>query len=250
MYLYLFHHLHSQSLSHREIFQSYYQILWLNESIYPVYIKQGATHEKILAIVDDISSDGCKIYGVLPTSFKKDAVIQGEIPFPGEAFLFSARVLNIYKFLSQSDAEKTALGCQFIWSNHAQRRKFEKFLYGSNQQFTLSRVTEKDFTPMQKALGLINSKKKGVRKISPTEWAPLVSSAGNALGAIAMQPGQNNGAYTAILNSKPESMLIQHAQIVDGEDSSAVNLKIIDIEESHGFDYSYYICDLKPDSHA
>jgi cellulose synthase (UDP-forming) len=216
----------------------------------PVYIGEGNPHGRTLAIVDDISSDGCKIYGSLPASINKDMVIHGEIPLPGEVFQFSARVLNVYRLLSQSGVEKTALGCQFIWDIPEQRRKLEKFLYGSNQQFTLSRVTEKDFTPMQKALGLINSKKKGVRKISPTEWAPLVSSAGKALGAIAMQPGQNNGAYTAILNSKPESMLIQHAQIVDGEDSSAVNLKIIDIEESHGFDYSYYICDLKLDGHA
>lgn len=200
--------------------------------------------DKTLAVIDEISSDGCKIYGDLPALIQKNSIIHGEIYLPSSNIGFSAEVKNVYKFLSSADKEIAALGCKFLWNNSEQKLNLEKFLYGSNQQFTISRVTEKDFTPLEKALGLVRPSKKQSRKISPTDWLPLLSSLNKPLGVITSSADPITGCYNAVLRIHPQQPILG-AKIMEGSTTKVVNLDIDSIEESQGFDYSYYLCDLK-----
>ena len=201
-------------------------------------------NKKMMLVVDEISSDGCKIYGKLPIPVQREAVITGEIYLPSGNILFTAKVLNLYKFLSSTDRELTGLGCKFIWSSDKEKRELEKFLYGSNQQYSIARVTEKDFTPLEKALGIVQPSKKQSRKISPTEWLPILSSLNKPLGVITEQPNSETGLYSAILRIQPKK-IINGAKMIDGDICKIIDLDIESIEESRGFDYSYYLCELK-----
>lgn len=197
------------------------------------------------AVIDEVSSDGCKIYGsTIPQALTRNQEIEGEIHFPGQPFSFKAQILNIYKTLSSDDREITALGCQFLWSSEAKKRTLDSYLYGTSQQFTLSRITEKDFTPLEKALGKVNPKKNLVRKIAPTEWLPLVTRENVPLGVITRGPDGTSQAYSAILNSKPLEPM-EKANIIDGEITKPINMEIIDLEESPGVHPPYYLCDAR-----
>ena len=211
----------------------------------PVSISYQSGSEKMMAVIDDISPDGCRIYGALNPNISRGETLQGTIFFPDQSFQFTAIALNIYSSKNDDSTAELKLGCQFIWKNPYDARKLEKYLYGSNQQLTLSSVTEKDFTPMEKMLGSVSRKHHMRHKTLPSKWFPLLSEHEKPIGVIAQTPDENSGYFSAILNFKPTERL-EKVQVASHRNQAQTNFHVEDVEKSQGFDYSYYICDLKP----
>jgi cellulose synthase (UDP-forming) len=212
----------------------------------PVSIKLN--NDKYFAVVDEISSDGCKIYGDLPHVAQKKSRINCEIYMPRKNIVIDVEVINIYQLLSSTNKEITVLSCKFLWEDNMQKRGLEESLYGSIQQVTISRLNEKDSSPLEKIFELLQLRKKQTRKISPTEWLPILSSLDKPLGVIAGATDPTTGSYNAILRIHPQKIMLG-VKIIEGITTRVVNLEIDSVEQSHGVDYPYYLCDFKVSPH-
>ena len=210
-----------------------------------VSISNTASNKTTLAVIDDISSDGCRIYGMLDEKIHSGDEIAGVIYFPKQAFSFSATVLNKYPPKPHNTQTEINLGCKFLWNSPHERRELEKYLYGSKQEFLLSSITEKDFTPMEKIIGTVKTNKKLIHKSLPNKWFPLLTANNYPIGVIGQTLNPDEQTFSAILNTNPGEFL-NDANIVGVTGLTRQNFVVEDIEKSIGFDYSYYICDLRP----
>jgi cellulose synthase (UDP-forming) len=210
----------------------------------PNPVSLNINQNRTFAVADEISSDGCKIYGDLSNVIQKKSSINGEIYMPNANILINAKVKNIHKFLSPSNKEITVLSCEFLWEDNEKKRKLEEFFYGSGQEFNILRLSEKDFTPLEKIFGLLHLSEIQTRKNSPIKWLPILSNLNNPMGVIADSPDPITGSYNAILRIQPQETIIG-AKIIEGITTRVVNLEIGSVEESRGFNYSYYLCGLK-----
>ncbi len=113
----------------------------------PIRICDG--YQASVATIDNISASGCRIYGRLPSLAKQWGIITGEISLPSGPLAIQAMVVSQTRTPSTSDDFVTAVGCQFIWDNQENRDQLELFLYGTDLQWSLLEIKEKNLTPMQ-----------------------------------------------------------------------------------------------------
>lgn len=115
----------------------------------PLPVLLSERKNTFIATIDNISSHGCRIYGNLPPSVKKDGEFAGAIYLSSGPLAFHAKVMSEIKGHTDSNNYIKALGCNFIWSNPENRDALELFLYGSDLQLRLMGIKEENSTPIQ-----------------------------------------------------------------------------------------------------
>ena len=232
-------------LAYSQLKQSYKRSSYRFTLPNPVRVSSNLKQEANLAVINDISSNGCNIHGYLDEQIQNGEILRGTIYFPNKEFEFTATVMNIHPSLNDKNSNELNYGCQFIWANPSDRRELEKFLYGSKQEFLLASVTEKDFTPVEKATGFFKKESNLAHKVMPTKWFPFLSADQIPIGVIGQNPNSNSNSYSAILNVNPMEHL-NHAHIITNKGQAKSSFAVMNIEKSLGFDFSYYLCELAP----
>lgn len=101
-------------------------------------------------ILDDVSADGFKYYGLFPDDITVGDTVRGEIVLPSGRVRFRALVRAL--FGSEKDGDTRSLGCEFDWEKTGDRDELLAFLYGSDLQWKLNRFAEKTRTPLDRLL--------------------------------------------------------------------------------------------------
>ena len=121
------------------------------------------------ATIDNISSNGCKIYGKLPEGLRKGGVIAGYLPLPSGNLEVKAEVVAEMKATADGSTYLKAVGCRFLWDTAEQQDVLELFLYGSDLQWHLLELEEQANTPLGWVRNQIMKIKPG--KKSNDRWA-------------------------------------------------------------------------------
>ncbi len=125
----------------------------------PIRICDG--YQASIATIDNISASGCRIYGRLPSLAKQWGVLTGEISLPSGPLAIQAMVVSQTKTSSTDSDHVTAVGCQFIWNDQESRDQLELFLYGTNLQWRLLEIREKNPTPTEWSTEKVESDQDG-----------------------------------------------------------------------------------------
>lgn len=99
-------------------------------------------------VLDDVSGDGFRYYGLFPPYVRAGDLITGEIVLPSGRVAFRARIRAI--FGSDKDGDARALGCEFEWDRQQDAHELLAFLYGSDLQWKLNRFAERSRTPFER----------------------------------------------------------------------------------------------------
>jgi cellulose synthase (UDP-forming) len=116
----------------------------------PVTIDHG--DERIYGIIDNICTNGCRIYARLPDDARKGATIAGTMQLPSGPLPFVAEVASEIMGKAGDEEFIKAIGCRFLWDEEhdaEQRDKLELFLYGTDMQWKLLNIVEHQATPLQ-----------------------------------------------------------------------------------------------------
>ncbi|BCL76836.1 hypothetical protein JHS3_25720 [Jeongeupia sp. HS-3] len=102
--------------------------------------------------VDDISSSGFRLYAQLPDGIRNGTEVEGELYLPSGTLPIRAGIAATIRAPSASPGETgyiKAIGCVFDWKTSADRDRLDLFLYGSDLQWQVQSLTEKNRTPLQ-----------------------------------------------------------------------------------------------------
>ncbi|MDR9501344.1 MAG: glycosyltransferase [Desulfurivibrionaceae bacterium] len=150
----------------------------------PLPVRLRESNHSAMATIDNISAAGCRIYGLLPGPAEKGGIIAGEISLPSGPLAFQAIVTSEDRVSSGSDIYVKAIGCRFIWNDQRSQDKLELFLYGTDLQWRLLEIVEKNRTPIQWA-----SPRRSDQNLNE-QWATFSYRSGEdealALGLISM----------------------------------------------------------------
>jgi cellulose synthase (UDP-forming) len=108
----------------------------------------------LLVTVDDISSDGCRLYGPLPPDIGMGDSLAGVITLPSGNVAFRARTAALVRSEASGQPYIKAVGCEFRWESAAERDALKLFLYGSDLQWHLHSLREQSRTPLDWLAGL------------------------------------------------------------------------------------------------
>jgi cellulose synthase (UDP-forming) len=122
-------------------------------------------------ILDDVSGDGFKYYGVFPDGLTVGDTIRGEIALPSGPLRFRARVRAL--FGSDKDQDTRALGCEFDWEKPGDGDELLAFLYGSDLQWKLNDFAERARTPLDR-LGRWFGGRSTEEAGQPSRWASVL----------------------------------------------------------------------------
>lgn len=157
----------------------------------------------VYGTVDDISSDGLRLYVRSPRELAQGEVISGEIYLPSGSLAFSATVSTRGDDAQGEGVYPKAVGCRFIWDNARQRDQLDLFLYGSDLQQRLGRLRERSNTPLELA-GLV--KRPAARlDFEGSRWSPIIyevvddAAAGVHVGLISASPATTGSNRALIL---------------------------------------------------
>ena len=108
----------------------------------------------LLVTVDDISSDGCRLYGPLPADMGVGDTLMGVIALPSGNLAFQARAAALIRAESSLEPYIKAVGCEFCWDGDNERDALKLFLYGSDLQWHLHSLRDQSRTPLDWLGGL------------------------------------------------------------------------------------------------
>ncbi len=112
----------------------------------PLYVDADDGKRQMLTI-DNISSNGLRIYGNLPKAVTIGAIICGRIQLPALEIPIRAQVSSFEIGRSERGDFVKAVGCKLVWENQREHDSLDTFLYGSDLQWRLLELEEKSPTP-------------------------------------------------------------------------------------------------------
>lgn len=142
---------------------------------FPIYLPAEIKIDSATSYVtvDNISSSGCKFYGALPPNAEVGKKISGNISLPGGILPFEGLIAS--KILSNpSDVAERyvkGVGCNFAWPDEHSRDVLDAFLYGSDLQWTLHRLSERIDTPLNWLMTKLGNKK--TEQIGADYWGAV-----------------------------------------------------------------------------
>ena len=142
---------------------------------FPIYLPAEVTigDATSYVTVDNISSTGCKFYGIMPEELRIGDDISGEIILPAGALPFDGKVAVKLMSVTEDGQQYTSgIGCQFNQQADLHRDQLELFLYGSGLQWTLHHISEKSQTPFEWALKKFK-KKTTMQQLRPEAWGAV-----------------------------------------------------------------------------
>lgn len=142
-----------------------------------------ADDSRLLGLVEDISSDGCRL--ISETPIEEGRKVSGEIFLPGERIRIKARVQRHaapvdqkrYPSAAQTprpSRKKLQYGLAFEWDSPNDEIQLENFLYGSDMQWRILDLREAVTTPVAWLVSHLTRDRKGLARLSPKEWLPVI----------------------------------------------------------------------------
>lgn len=99
-----------------------------------------------LAIAEDVSLSGLRIYSRLAQEMTEHGKISGRLLTPDGEISFSAEVMGE----NEGEMGKVrTVGCRFLWPGDAARDRLGLFLYGSDLQWRMLGLSERVHTPLE-----------------------------------------------------------------------------------------------------
>ncbi len=145
----------------------------------------GDSHHPYAGILDDVSADGFKYYGRFPENTAPGDSLTGEILLPEGRLTFRATVCAC--FPGKRDGDVRALGCRFDWAAPRDADALIAFLYGSDLQWKLNRLSDRSRTPLERLLRWIRRPSRPTPDAPTDPWAAAVVRNARAPGG--MLPG-------------------------------------------------------------
>ena len=142
-----------------------------------------ADGSRLVGLVEDISSDGCRL--ISETPIDEGRMVTGEIFLPGERLKIKARVQRHAEPLDQRrypptqqaprrSRKKLQYGLAFEWDAPNDAIQLENFLYGSDLQWRILDLREEVTTPVAWVVSKLTRDGRGLTRISPREWLPAI----------------------------------------------------------------------------
>lgn len=170
-----------------------------------------ADNSRLLGLVEDISSDGCRL--ISETPIEEGRTVSGEIFLPGERLRIKARVQRYAEPVDQQrypEAEqarrpsrkKLQYGLAFEWESPNDEIQIENFLYGSDMQWRILDLREAVTTPVAWLVSHLTRDREGLARISPREWLPVIyhqTGSGNRADSFAVLSRSDWGRESARL---------------------------------------------------
>jgi cellulose synthase (UDP-forming) len=170
-----------------------------------------ADNSRLLGLVEDISSDGCRL--ISETPIEEGRAVSGEIFLPGERIRFKARVQRYAEPVDQQrypaaeqaprpSRRKLQYGLAFEWDSPNDEIQIENFLYGSDMQWRILDLREAVTTPVAWLVSHLTRDGEGLARISPREWLPVIyhqTGAGNRADNFAVLSRSDWGRESARL---------------------------------------------------
>lgn len=207
----------------------------------PHVVKISVKNCALYATIDDISSDGCRIYLNTQVEINRGECLRGTIYLPGKNFDFSATVVNIYPVSPHHGNTNIALGCLFNWDSSDPKYLLESYLYRNNHQFKILAIGERDLTPLEKILSILNSKNIAVNSDNSC-WIPLISDTESPIGVLQKSINlELRGQINGVLIENPPKQLFNVVAITESGPIK-LSLETLRIEKSIGANHTYYIC--------
>lgn len=123
--------------------------------------------------VDDISSNGCRIYGNFVSPPPIGEAIRGIIYLPAGQIPFLGEITSHIEGGRQDQRYVKAIGCRFVVQDWRYRDQLKLFLYGSDLQWQLLTLTERIPSPsewMAEKMGIISP----TSQFAARNWAAML----------------------------------------------------------------------------
>jgi len=114
--------------------------------------------QTMLAVVDDISPAGCRVYGRFPLALGLDHQVTGTLHLPNVEVPFRAAVAALIPGENGGERYTKALGLAFEWQDNAALAELETFLFGSDLQWQLHGFEERNRTPTEAGRHLFSNR--------------------------------------------------------------------------------------------
>ncbi|WP_126445162.1 glycosyltransferase [Sulfuricystis multivorans] len=154
--------------------------------------------------VDNISSNGCKLYGAFIEPPQVGDLVRGIIFLPAGRIPFIGEVTAQIEAGDEEERFVKAIGCRFVVQDWLYRDQLKLFLYGSDLQWQLLSLTERIPTPSEwiaQKMGLLPSSS----QFMPKNWAAM-------LYRIAGEKNPHEvGLVTMTNDRRPEAVLVFRA---------------------------------------
>ena len=133
---------------------------------------ERADKQRFFATVDNISSDGCQLYGAMPAGLAPGTRVSGVIVLPTGRQPFKGEIASIVSGRSSNVRFIKSVGCRFLWDSQTDRDKLKRFLYGSDLQWHLLQLSDRARTPMEWMTQLFRDGR-GTPRFEPRHWAAV-----------------------------------------------------------------------------
>jgi cellulose synthase (UDP-forming) len=100
--------------------------------------------------ISDISSSGFRIHVALPEGIEPGTKLTGELYLPTDTVKFEAEIKALIPVTNGKKLFTNAIGCSFVWSGSSEHDKLDKFLYGTDIQWSLNNLKEVIRTPLDR----------------------------------------------------------------------------------------------------
>lgn len=195
---------------------------------------------RLPCVIDNLSIDGCRIYGKVPIDLKDDECINALLHLPNKVLPLSLVVRHRFRQQHQGTSFITAIGCTVDWSSDTDKLALEQYLYGSDHQWSLNNLTEQDHTPLEKVTRWIMRRPARLHQ-KASDWQPLIHTNGQVLGVISQRVDPSSGHVRAISTETPHSHLIG-VIAVGRRQNQTLDLRLIDYRMVSTPAKPYFLC--------
>lgn len=171
---------------------------------------QFTSGEEIMT-VDDVSSSGCRLYGRFPEQIGIGDTVQGVLLLPGDSLGFTAKVASLIPGKNEAESWVKSLGLEFQWTDNASRNQLDLFLYGSDLQWQINRISERSATPSE--ILQPGRERNADNSARPQPWAAIEMNAVN---------GDQDAGLITVAGSEGGTRVLASYSRIDGRDQIAI----------------------------
>lgn len=97
--------------------------------------------------IDNISSSGCHVFGVLPPGLQRGQALQARIALPSGDLPVRLMAVADQQEAGAASHHRQMVGCRFLWEDDDARDALDLFLYGNDLQWQLQELQEGSTPP-------------------------------------------------------------------------------------------------------
>ncbi len=97
--------------------------------------------------IDNISSSGCHVFGMLPPGLRRGQVVQARIALPSGPLPVRLMAVADPQEAGPGSHHRRMVGCRFLWEDAQARDTLDLFLYGNDLQWQLQELQECSIPP-------------------------------------------------------------------------------------------------------